>query len=106
MRVRDPAKSVAFYEKWFDMVLIQRKVHSDFTLYFMISPPEGHEPPAPGTAEAEAYLKAGEYGCCLELTHNHGTEVDDGFAGYHSGNTEPRGFGWVGPARRSAGGVG
>jgi lactoylglutathione lyase len=32
----------------------------------------------------------------LELTHNHGTENDPDFAGYHSGNTEPKGFGHIG----------
>ena len=29
----------------------------------------------------------------LELTHNWGTESDPDFKGYHTGNTEPRGFG-------------
>ena len=27
----------------------------------------------------------------LELTHNWGTESDSNFAGYHSGNSEPKG---------------
>ena len=32
----------------------------------------------------------------LELTHNHGTETDAGFAGYASGNSDPgRGFGHI-----------
>lgn len=32
----------------------------------------------------------------LELTHNHGTESDAGFAGYASGNSDPgRGFGHI-----------
>jgi lactoylglutathione lyase len=31
----------------------------------------------------------------LELTHNHGTESDDSFTGYHNGNTDPKGFGHI-----------
>ena len=32
----------------------------------------------------------------IELTHNWGTENDDSFTGYHSGNEEPKGFGHIG----------
>ena len=34
---------------------------------------------------------AGGYGFALELTHNHGTEAQEGFK-YHDGQSEPRGF--------------
>jgi len=31
----------------------------------------------------------------IELTHNWGTETDPSFQGYHTGNSEPRGFGHI-----------
>jgi len=34
-------------------------------------------------------------GVALELTHNHGTESDDKFEGYHAGNQEKDGFGHI-----------
>ena len=42
--------------------------------------PEGVTVPDPTTAAGEAYRRGGDYGCCLELTHNHGTEDDADFS--------------------------
>jgi len=95
LRIKDPKKSIPFYEKWFGMTLIVSRHFGDFSLYFMVTLPEGHTAPEPDSPAAHAYVKGGTYGCCLELTHNHGTEKDDEFK-YHNGNTEPRGFGHIG----------
>eukprot|EP00041_Stephanoeca_diplocostata_P019685 m.428095 g.428095 ORF g.428095 m.428095 type:complete len:635 (-) comp21369_c0_seq2:252-2156(-) len=95
LRIKDPEKSIPFYQKWFGMTLIQQRDYSDFSLYFLVTLPEGETAPSPGTPEAEIYLKGGTYGCCLELTHNHGTETQQDFK-YHNGNVEPRGFGHIG----------
>ena len=79
LRVRDPEASLAFYRDHLGMELAGRRDFPDaaFSLYFLSFP---------GTSAEEGVL---------ELTHNHGTESDPGFPGYHSGNEDPRGFGHI-----------
>jgi lactoylglutathione lyase len=64
-----------------------------FSLYFLAILPHGHPPlPAPGTKEAGAFLWNFD-GVTIELTHNHGSELDPDFK-VNNGNVEPyRGFG-------------
>eukprot|EP00038_Savillea_parva_P004196 m.135009 g.135009 ORF g.135009 m.135009 type:complete len:664 (-) comp11404_c2_seq4:3697-5688(-) len=95
LRIKDPSESIPFYTTWFGMKVIQKKTFSDLSLYFLATVPEGTVVPEPGTDDAEIFLKSGNYGCCLELTHNHGTETMQNFS-YHNGNDEPRGFGHIG----------
>ena len=79
LRVRDPEASLAFYRDHLGMEVIRRRDFPDaaFSLYFLSFP---------GTSTEEGIL---------ELTHNHGTESDPDFSGYHDGNSEPRGFGHI-----------
>ena len=66
-----------------------------FSLYFLTTLPEGIEYTlTPGTKAAHDFLWTYD-GVTLELTHNHGTESDSNFKGYHTGNEEKDGFGHV-----------
>ncbi|MCD9030624.1 lactoylglutathione lyase [Luteimonas sp. Y-2-2-4F] len=90
LRVKDAAASLDFYTRVLGFTLV-RKVdfaEAKFSLYFLVL--------ADGTgipdddAGRKTWL-ARQRGV-LELTHNHGTETEDGPV-YHDGNSDPRGFG-------------
>lgn len=96
LRVRDPERSLRFYRDVLGMTLLQKFDFpaAKFSLYFMayLRP---DDPPLPaGDAARAEYIFSQK--ATLELTHNWGTESDPGFAGYHNGNAEPRGFGHIG----------
>lgn len=96
LRIRDPAKSVAFYTDLLGFTLIDTFDFPQykFSLYFLTTLPEGETYDlTPGTQEAHDYLWSME-GVALELTHNHGTE-EEGFKGYHTGNENKDGFGHI-----------
>ena len=79
LRIRDPEASLAFYRDVLGMEVVGERHFEEaaFSLYFLSFP---------GTGTEEGVL---------ELTHNHGTESDPDFAGYHHGNSDPRGFGHI-----------
>lgn len=84
VRVKDPIKSLEFYQNVLGMKILDVSDHSNakFTLYFL-----GYENDQKGIAR-------GSRESILELTHNWGTENDPDFA-YHTGNTEPQGYGHI-----------
>jgi catechol 2,3-dioxygenase-like lactoylglutathione lyase family enzyme len=95
LRVKDPQLSLFFYVNTLGMTL-QLERHfgaeaGDFSLFFLQDSAQ---------IEATAFEKDrsanlnASFHPALELTHNHGTENDVEFS-YHSGNSEPRGFGQV-----------
>lgn len=97
LRIRDPVKSLAFYRDIMGMTFIDRFDFPQykFSLYFVTTLPEGETYNlTPGTQEAHDYLWTMNR-VTLELTHNHGTEDDASFEGYHIGNQEKDGFGHV-----------
>lgn len=82
IRVKDPKKSLEFYQNVLGMSLIDTMDGGDFTLYFL-----GYE--------HQKGVPRGEREGLLELTHNHGTENDPDFH-YHNGNAQPQGYGHIG----------
>lgn len=95
LRVRDPGASVAFYTDVLGMTLLQKLDFAEmqFSLYFLAYLADGEAIPA-DPAERARFIFGRE--TTIELTHNWGTERDPDFAGYASGNDEPRGFGHLG----------
>lgn len=94
LRVKDPAKSLAFYTGVLGMTLLAVKKFPDmeFDLYFLakLTESERENLPAGSDLEIFAFRQRG----ILELTHNYGTENKADFS-YHDGNSEPQGFGHI-----------
>ena len=94
LRVKDPAKSLAFYTGVIGMTLLAVKKFPDmgFDLYFLakLTESERENLPAGDDLEIFAFRQRG----ILELTHNYGTETQADFS-YHDGNQEPQGFGHI-----------
>lgn len=97
IRIKDPVRSLDFYQQVLGMALYQRVDFAEmsFSLYFLgyLSNHSGQSLPEDPVARSEFTF---QQSALLELTHNWGTENDDSFKGYHDGNTDPRGFGHIG----------
>lgn len=96
LRIRDPDKSLAFYRDVLGMTLLNRFDFPEmkFSLYFVgyLRPEDGALPDDKAARAEFTFRQRG----AVELTHNHGTESDASFVGYHNGNSDPRGFGHIG----------
>lgn len=88
VRVKDPVKSLKFYQEVVGMSLVNKIEFTEakFTLYFLAF--------ANDQKESEN-LHFTERSALLELTHNWGTENDANFQ-YHNGNDSPSGYGHIG----------
>lgn len=93
LRVKDITRSLDFYTRVLGFTLVRRRdfAEAKFSLYFLVLVDDPAQIPAEEPARGQWLLSQGGV---LELTHNHGTEGDAGFA-YHDGNSEPRGFGHI-----------
>ncbi|KAI0032693.1 putative glyoxylase I [Vararia minispora EC-137] len=88
LRIKDPKASLRFYTDILGMNLVNQHAGGDFTLYFLAY--DNKENVTDEERKADLWNREG----ILELTHNHGTE-DLAETPYHSGNSEPRGFGHI-----------
>jgi lactoylglutathione lyase len=85
LRVKDPIKSLAFYQGALGMKLLKERHFDDFSLYFL------------GSANVDASIAANDqFQPVLELTHNHGTENDPEFRHYNGNEEGRQGFGHIG----------
>lgn len=92
LRIKDPARSLPFYETVLGMRLRTRLDFDDwkFTLYFLEARGNAAQLGGVGAGSiAETFARPG----LLELTHNWGTE--SGNETMHSGNEPPKGYGHI-----------
>ncbi|KAI0250149.1 glyoxalase I [Lactifluus subvellereus] len=89
LRIKDPNISIPFYTDIIGMELIEKHDFSDFTLYFLAFDRSGGNATTSEKKEGRLNREG-----ILELTHNHGTE-SLAVTPYHSGNSDPRGFGHI-----------
>lgn len=80
VRVKDPAKSLEFYQGLLGMKLYSKRDFPDakFTLYFL-----GYEHDPEYIEGLETAVPQAGRQSIIELTHNWGTENDDSFEGYY-----------------------
>ena len=84
LRVKDPKKSLAFYRSM-GMKLLDERHFDSFSLYFLGS----------SNVDESIPLKD-QFQPVLELTHNHGTELDEDFKHYNGNEEGRQGFGHIG----------
>lgn len=91
LRVKNLEHALDFYTRVLGFTLIEKVdfEQAKFSLYFLALIADKSQIPADPSARHQ-WRKS--IPGVLELTHNHGTENDADFS-YHSGNSDPRGFG-------------
>ncbi|KAB7765853.1 lactoylglutathione lyase [Xanthomonas maliensis] len=93
LRVKDAQRALDFYTRVLGFRLLDARHFEEakFSLYFLaLLPPDAAVP----EDDAQRRLWMAGIPGVLELTHNHGTEAQEGPV-YHDGNSDPRGFGHI-----------
>ncbi|XP_072307856.1 lactoylglutathione lyase-like [Eucyclogobius newberryi] len=93
LRVKDPARSLAFYTGILGMTCLQKIDFPEmrFTLYFVGYEDKANIPENMSERTAWTFSRHG----VIELTHNWGSEKDHTLS-FHNGNKAPLGFGHIG----------
>ncbi|MCO4786365.1 lactoylglutathione lyase [Marinomonas atlantica] len=93
LRIADPARSLDFYTRVMGMTLLKKLdfPEMEFSLYFLTYGEDFSD-----VSSDDEKRTAQTFGrpAVLELTHNWGDTADT--VEYHSGNSDPRGFGHIG----------
>ncbi|XP_072512826.1 lactoylglutathione lyase-like [Salminus brasiliensis] len=95
LRVKDPVKSLDFYTHILGLTLLQKIDFPSmrFTLYYLGYEDKKDIPQEVKERTAWTFSRR----ATIELTHNWGSEADENHL-YHSGNSDPKGFGHIGIA--------
>jgi len=97
LRVKDPKKSVDFYQRLGMKVMAEKHFpDAKFSLYFLASNVPDADVPADPTSEEAALAASNLFQPVLELTHNHGTENDNDFKHYNGNEEGRQGFRHIG----------
>lgn len=91
LRVKDPKKSIAFYEN-LGMKVVNERHFDDFSLYFLAT----NIPSIPSNPNEAKKNTASLFNPILELTHNHGTENDESYQFFNGNESGRQGFGHIG----------
>jgi len=94
LRVKDPKKSIPFYESLGMKVLFQ-KDYGDFSNYFLASNCDDVDVDNLSDEEIFSFITSLP-SPVLELTHNHGTENDSEFKHFNGNEDGRQGFGHIG----------
>lgn len=93
LRIADPVRSLDFYTRVMGMTLLKKLdfPEMEFSLYFLTY---GEDFSDVSTDDEKRTAQTFGRPAVLELTHNWGDTADT--VEYHSGNSDPRGFGHIG----------
>merc|ERR1712203_1039723 len=95
LRVKDPKKSIAFYEK-LGMTNVYEQHFNSYSLYLLASSLPTPQPDETNTSNLAHYYANSLFNPVLELNHYYGTENEPNFKYYNGNEKDQEGFGHIG----------